>query len=89
MKEIATVLHKTPSDRREEAKRLIIEMERQEKVKKHMDLWGLRFDPTPMTVEGQKIPGSSIMMGKGKEFPMEVNGNDFDRNIQQEMFNQV
>jgi hypothetical protein len=42
-----------------------------------------------MTVEGQKIPGSSIMMGKGKEFPMEVNGNDFDRNIQQEMFNQV
>jgi len=28
-------------------------------------------------------------MGKGKDFSMECNGNDFDRNIQQEMFSQL
>jgi len=42
----------------------------------------LHFDSNPVTVEGQKIPGSNIMMGKGKDFNMECNGNDFDRNIQ-------
>lgn len=89
MKDMATVLHKSPMDRREEAKRLIQEMEKQERVKKHMDLWGLRFDPNPLTTEGQKIPGSNIVMGKGRDFSMEVNGNDFDRNIQQEMFSQM
>ncbi|TNV83116.1 hypothetical protein FGO68_gene11586 [Halteria grandinella] len=89
MKDMAQILHKSPMDRREEAKKLIQEMEKQERVKKHMDLWGLRFDPTPMIVDGQKIPGSQIVMGKGKEFAMEVNGNDFDRNIQQEMFSQL
>lgn len=46
-----------------------------------IDEWGLQFDPVPFTVEGQKIPGSAIVMGKGKDFSMECNSNDFDRNI--------
>ena len=89
MKDLSTVLHKPPRERREEAKNLIAQLQSQERVKKVIDQWGLHFESTPVTVDGQKIPGSNIMMGKGKDFNMECNSNDFDRNIQQEMFTQL
>jgi hypothetical protein len=52
MKDMASILHKTPDQRREEAKRLLIEMQNQPKIKKCIDEWGLQFDPVPVTVEG-------------------------------------
>jgi len=45
MKDLAQILHKSPMDRREEAKRLINEMQNQPRVKELIDRWGLHFDP--------------------------------------------
>ena len=41
MKDMAHILHKSPQERREEAKKLILEMQNQDRVKKLIDHWGL------------------------------------------------
>lgn len=63
MRDLAVVMHKDGKKRIEETKALMDEIEKQEKVKAYMELWGMQFDTNAVQVTGQKIPAGQIVMG--------------------------
>ena len=89
MRDLAGVLHKDGQKRINETKALMDEIQKQEKVKAYMELWGMQFDTAPVQVAGQKIPAGQIVMGNNQGFSADCNANDFDRAIQKPMSTQV
>ncbi|CDW90249.1 macronuclear development protein 1 [Stylonychia lemnae] len=94
MKDLNQILHKDARTRINEATELINQFQNQTKVKKVIDQWNINFEPQPYQVEGQRIIGGEILMGKSqggnrKAFSVDCKPQDFDRNIQQEMYSQI
>ena len=56
MRDLSSVLHKNGQQRIQETRNLMTEIQKQEKVKKYMDEWGMSFNSDPVEVHGQKIP---------------------------------
>ena len=60
-----------------------------EKVKEKMNEWKIDIVQKPLTVTAQVCKAGDIEMAKnGKKFAANCNANDFDRNIQSEMYSQ-
>nr|AEX87965.1 Otiwi3 [Sterkiella histriomuscorum] len=94
MKDLSHILHKDANIRKNEAQELIKQLQNQEKIRKIINEWKIDFEQQPFQLEGQRITGGQVLMGQNASgqrstFNIDCNPQDFDRNIQQEMFNQI
>lgn len=89
MRNMGQILHKGAEDRKKEMEILMTEIQGQTKIKELCDKWKINIGHEPVKIEGQRINGGQIQMGKNNSFPADCSANDFDRKIQAPMLKQI
>jgi len=64
MRNMGTILHKGAEERKKEMEILMTEIQGQTKIKELCDKWKINIGHEPVKIEGQRINGGSIQMGK-------------------------
>lgn len=92
MKDLGQITHTDAQRKVAECRNLFEQFEKNEKCKKKMEEWQLRFKPQPVAIDGYKFDAGKILMGsKGASrimFDIESAGRDMDRKVQDKMYEQ-
>lgn len=85
MKDLGQITHTDAQRKVAECRNLFEQFEKNEKCKKKMEEWQLRFKSQPVAIDGFKFDAGKILMGsKGSnrvQFDIESSGRDMDRKV--------